>query len=285
MSNSSNQSKGYIDLNATVVGTLRRVREVKVAGKGGRKAQSYWACSIKALHGDARNPDFTYLDLTIPAAEALEFVKSKASECDNNREVFVRAFVGDLRAETYERTNSRTNELENASIIKGRLLKIEATSRSEATVNGRYEATARGMAYLNMLLSPKSDKPDWVTNLAAMHGEISAMDYTPFRLTMQDGNEASDILAALQPTIAIKSTERPKVIVSFKARNIISGFFFRKSKVEGQEGVQEIVGQISGELTDITYVKIGEEVAYKLIKEGENYTVETTLELRTGTHD
>lgn len=293
MTNKSN-GKSFIDLNAAICGVLQRIREVTVSGKGGRKGKSYLACTIKAFHGDATNPNFTYIDLTIPAAEALEFVMAQKAKVDAKNDVFVKAWVGDIRAESYER-DSRTSpgQRETAATIKGRLLKIEAISRKDASPDGKYSLQVRGLAYLNQLFAPTQRKTAWLAGLSAMHGSLDEVEYTPFRLSAEPSGDLGDVLAAFQPVFdtnkALEKDARKKVIVSFKADGILANIYQRNAR-EGEDGsVTE--AQIVGNLTDITRIKVGDEVVYRVAKVGEgdeaHFEVDTSLPglLKTGTND
>lgn len=295
-SNSTQQSKSYLDLNASVCGLLQRIREVSVSSKPGRKGRAYMACTIKAFHGDARNPNFTYIDLTIPAAEALQFVEMQKQNVDEKgnprKEVFVNAWIGDIRADSYERNNRTSGQRETAATIKGRLLKIEQTSRKDASPDGKFSLQVRGLAYLNQLFAPNSSKTTWLAGLSAMHGDFNEVEYTPFRLSADAKEEVGEVLAAFQPVFDANrelESERKKVIVAFKAANIL-GNIYQRSAREGDAGpVAE--AQIVGDLIDITRIKVGDEVVYRVTRVGEgdemHLEVDTNLPglLKTGTND
>jgi hypothetical protein len=117
----------HFNLHVSGIGYLNRVRWVQPK-QAGRKAQSFLACSVSAMRGNAEAPDYTYLDLRVSGQEAAELVEKCMEDVDQDRKVVISFKVGDIYPHMYERDvkvdGRKTGAKEMACLIKGRLLMI-----------------------------------------------------------------------------------------------------------------------------------------------------------------
>ena len=94
----------FFNLHANGIGYLSRVRWVTPTGRG-RKAEPFLACAISALRGAADSPDYTYFDLRVSSAEAIELIESLQKEVDERRKVLISFRIADLYAHILEDDN------------------------------------------------------------------------------------------------------------------------------------------------------------------------------------
>lgn len=145
---SASQADEYFNLHTSGCGFLSRVRWVAPnQRRGGRTGDSFLACAINALRGDASNPNYTYFDLRVSGTEAIEVVDQLKEAVDQNRKVFVAFKLGDTYAHVYERDKlddqgRKTSQKEHAALIKGRLLLITHAKVDGETVFSREDTTA-----------------------------------------------------------------------------------------------------------------------------------------------
>lgn len=137
----------YFNLHANGIGYLSRVRSVTPSGRG-RKAEPFLACAISALRGATDSPDYTYFDLRVSSAEAIELIEGLQAEVDARRKVLISFRVADIYAHSYERDardqNGRpTGQKELAALIKGRLIMINSIKVDGQLVYQRTESAER----------------------------------------------------------------------------------------------------------------------------------------------
>lgn len=165
-SSSSNNSKEFFDLHTRGIGYLNRTRIVNAKGKGGRRGDSFLACSINALHGDANDPNTSLFDCRVSGTDAQEIVQALMPEVDANRRVLIAFCIGDIYAHTYERKAKEqgadhrwheTGEMETAALIKGRLLQI-----THVKVDGEvvYERDQDGVIHTSLQLGQAPAQAD-----------------------------------------------------------------------------------------------------------------------------
>jgi hypothetical protein len=133
-SSNTQGEKKFFDLHTRGLGYLNRTRWVSTKGKGGRRGDTFLACSINALHGDAEDPNTTLFDCNkVSGADARNIVLALMPDVDAGKKVLVGFTIGDIYAHVYERKIKtkdasgqwrETGESETAALIKGRLLKI-----------------------------------------------------------------------------------------------------------------------------------------------------------------
>lgn len=146
----SAESAEYFNLHASGCGYLSRVRWVSPnQRRGGRTGDSFLACAINALRGEASNPNYTYFDLRVSGAEAISVVDQLKEAVDQNRKVFVAFKLGDFFAHDYERdkldvNGKKTGQKEHAALIKGRLLLVTHAKVDGETVYSREDTGAAG---------------------------------------------------------------------------------------------------------------------------------------------
>lgn len=124
------QGNDYFNLHTNGIGYLNRVRWVETKN-GGRRADTFLACSISALRGDADKPDYTYFDLRVSGDEAIDIVERLGVDVREQRKVVVSFRIGDIYPHLYERdvldqNRRKTGQKEMATLIKGRLLLINS---------------------------------------------------------------------------------------------------------------------------------------------------------------
>ncbi|GEQ76258.1 hypothetical protein CTTA_3263 [Comamonas testosteroni] len=136
----------FFNLHANGIGYLSRVRWVTPTGRG-RKAEPFLACAISALRGAADSPDYTYFDLRVSSAEAIELIESLQKEVDERRKVLISFRIADLYAHPYERDERDqkgrpTGKKELAGLIKGRLILVNSVRVDGQLVYQRAESNA-----------------------------------------------------------------------------------------------------------------------------------------------
>ncbi|WP_341679525.1 DUF3577 domain-containing protein [Comamonas thiooxydans] len=135
----------FFNLHANGIGYLSRVRRVTPSGRG-RKAEPFLACAISALRGATDSPDYTYFDLRVSSAEAIELIESLQKEVDERRKVLISFRIADLYAHSYERDvrdqgGRPTGQKELAGLIKGRLILVNSVRVDGQLVYQRAEST------------------------------------------------------------------------------------------------------------------------------------------------
>ncbi|EFI61991.1 MULTISPECIES: DUF3577 domain-containing protein [Comamonas] len=134
----------FFNLHANGIGYLNRVRWVTPTGRG-RKAEPFLACAISALRGATDSPDYTYFDLRVSSAEAIDLIDSLQKEVDERRKVLISFRIADLYAHSYERDvrdqgGRPTGQKEHAGLIKGRLILINSVKVDGQLVYQRAES-------------------------------------------------------------------------------------------------------------------------------------------------
>ncbi|NYT62865.1 DUF3577 domain-containing protein [Alcaligenaceae bacterium] len=176
MNQPSSNAQSYFDLHTSGVGYLQRVRLVSV--RGGRRAESFLACTIAALVGPAKDSTLRYFDLKVSGADAKTLVERYVGVTDPNLRPLVRFRLGDLWGDAYLRTSGE-REGEPAGCLKGRLLKVELIDRAELAQIEQYELITRGIGYLNRIknVSPKNGDPFLSCTIGALAGPVEEPDY------------------------------------------------------------------------------------------------------------
>ncbi|MGF7192266.1 hypothetical protein JOE11_005344 [Robbsia andropogonis] len=122
MSNNQSQESTIYDLHTTGLGSLFRVREV--LPKPGRRGSPFWACNVKAIHGDKNSPVCVPFDVSIVGTRALEVVKRLQHHAnDRDTHVVIGFKIGDMYPNSYHITKGDRNG-QLANVLKGRLLQV-----------------------------------------------------------------------------------------------------------------------------------------------------------------
>ncbi|WP_176026131.1 DUF3577 domain-containing protein [Robbsia andropogonis] len=122
MSNNQSQESTIYDLHVTGLGSLFRVREV--LPKPGRRGSSFWACNVKAIHGDKNSPVCVPFDVSIVGTRALEVVKRLQHHAnDRDTHVVIGFKIGDMYPDSYPITKGDRNG-QLAHVLRGRLLQV-----------------------------------------------------------------------------------------------------------------------------------------------------------------
>lgn len=134
----------FFNLHTNGIGYLNRIRWVETKGRG-RRSEPFLACSIAALRGSSDDVQYTYFDLRVSGQDAIELVQSLQEEVNQNRKVLVSFRIADIYPHSYERKvrdaqGRPTNEMEQAALIKGRLILINSVKVDGQLVYTRPEA-------------------------------------------------------------------------------------------------------------------------------------------------
>jgi len=123
----SQAGEDYFDLHVKGCGYLSRVRDVPVGRRG---SETFLACSVSAMHGLCTDPSYSYFDLKVTGAEAVDLIRQYEADVLEGRKVFVAFRAGDIYADPYEvderdpKTRRPTGKRVMRASIKGRLLQI-----------------------------------------------------------------------------------------------------------------------------------------------------------------
>lgn len=120
----------FFNLHTNGIGYLNRIRWVETKGRG-RRSDPFLACSISALRGSSADVQYTLFDLRVSGQDAIALVESLQNEVNENRKVLVSFRIADIYPHTYERKvhdsqRRPTGEMEQAALIKGRLILINS---------------------------------------------------------------------------------------------------------------------------------------------------------------
>ncbi|UVH51902.1 DUF3577 domain-containing protein [Pseudomonas sp. CBSPBW29] len=178
MTTMSNE-QSYFDLHTSGIGYIQRVREVPV--RGGRRAQSFLACTIAALVGSPSAPSYRYFDVKVSGAEAKKLVQCYLGVDDSQQRPLVRFRLGDLWGDAYIREKGE-NQGKAAGALKARLLKAELIERAELALIKQHELITRGLGYLNRPkdVTPKNGDPFLSCSIGALAGPVDEPEYRYF---------------------------------------------------------------------------------------------------------
>ncbi len=136
----------YFNLHTNGIGYLNRIRWVETKGRG-RRSEPFLACSISALRGSSEEVQYTLFDLSVSGQDAIALVDGLRTEVEQGRKVIVSFRIADIYPHTYERKvldsqRRPTGELEQAALIKGRLILINSVKVDGELVYTRPEDTS-----------------------------------------------------------------------------------------------------------------------------------------------
>ncbi len=221
MNQTSSNTKSYFDLHTSGFGYLQRVRMVPV--RGGRRAESFLACTIAALVGPAKDSTLRYFDLKVSGADAKTLVERYVGVADPNQRPLVRFRLGDLWGDAYLRTSGE-REGEPAGSLKGRLLKVELIDRAELAQIEQYELITRGIGYLNRPkdVSPKNGDPFLACSIGALAGPVDEPDYRYIDTIVTD----TDAQHLVRRCIQAVEDDR-KVLIAFRLNDMKTDPYLR----------------------------------------------------------
>jgi len=176
MNQPSFDTKSYFDLHTSGVGYLQRVRIVPV--RGGRRAESFLACTIAALVGPAKDSTLRYFDLKVSGADAKTLVEHYVGVDDPKQRPLVRFRLGDLWGDAFIRPSGE-HKGKPAGSLKGRLLTVELIDRAELAQIEQHELITRGIGYLNRPkeVAPKNGDPFLSCSIGALAGPVDEPEY------------------------------------------------------------------------------------------------------------
>src|SRR3546814_14093562 len=128
MNQASSNTKSSFDLHTSGIGYLQRVRIVPV--RGGRRAESFLACTVAALVGPAKDSTLRFFDVKVSGADAKALVQRYVGVDDPKQRPLIRFRIGDLWGDPYiSPSGERKGEPEGS--LTGRLLKAEVIASTE----------------------------------------------------------------------------------------------------------------------------------------------------------
>ncbi len=136
----------FFNLHTNGIGYLNRIRWVETKGRG-RRSDPFLACSISALRGSSDEVQYTLFDLRVSGQDAIALVDGLRTEVEQGRKVIVSFRIADIYPHTYERKvldsqRRPTGEMEQAALIKGRLILINSVKVDGELVYTRPEDTS-----------------------------------------------------------------------------------------------------------------------------------------------
>jgi len=145
-----NTERSYFDLHTRGIGYVNRLRTVTP-----KKSNPFMACTIAALHGETRAPEYTYIDVRVYNDKACELLERCQEALGNKQKVLIGFTVGDIYPESFTYEKGEKKGLTGCS-IKGRLIRISlikidghevfrenAATRQSADTNASADAAAR----------------------------------------------------------------------------------------------------------------------------------------------
>lgn len=251
MTTTSNE-KSYFDLHTSGIGYLQRAREVPV--KGGRRAQPFLACTIAALVGSVKDPNYRYFDVKVSGAEAKKIVQQYIGVDEPRKRPLVRFRIGDLRSDPYLRPSGERKG-EAAASLKGRLLKVELIDRAELAKAEKHELITRGIGYLNRPreVTPKDGDPFLACSIAALSGPVEEPEYRYIDTIVT----TADARHLVRRCVAAVEAER-KVLIAFRLNDMMIEPYIRTKG----ERAGEAAASLESTLVHIGLIKVDGQKVY-----------------------
>ena len=164
-----------------------------------------------------------------------------------------------------------------------------STNPSNTPAQGKqfFDLHTRGIGYLNRTRwvttkgkGGRRGEPFLACSINALHGDVGDPNTSLFDCRVS-GNDAQRIVQAVMPDVEAKK----KVIVGFTIGDTYAHAYERKVRTQDADGkwldtgATETASLIKGRLLLITYVKIDDDVVYRVDSDG---VVTTTLDLSDG---
>ncbi len=255
MNQPSSNTKSYFDLHTSGVGYLQRVRIVPV--RGGRRAESFLACTIAALVGPVKDATLRYFDVKVSGADAKTLVQRYVGIDDPKQRPLIRFRIGDLWGDAYLRTSGERKG-EPAGSLKGRLLKAELIDRAELAQIEQHELITRGIGYLNRPkeVAPKNGDPFLSCSIGALAGPVEEPDYRYIDTIVV----TTDAQHLVRRCVEAVEAER-KVLIAFRLNDMKTDPYLRTKG----ERAGEAALSLKSNLIHISLIKVDGQQVYPAI--------------------
>nr|WP_321329845.1 DUF3577 domain-containing protein [Alcaligenes faecalis] len=252
MNQASSNTKSYFDLHTSGIGYLQRVRMVPV--RGGRRAESFLACTVAALVGPAKDSTLRYFDLKVSGADAKTLVQRYVGVDDPKQRPLIRFRIGDLWGDPYIRPSGERKG-EPAGSLKGRLLKVELIDRAELAQIEQHELITRGIGYLNRPkdVSPKNGDPFLSCSIGALAGPVDEPEYRYIDTIVTN----ADAQHLVRRCVEAVQAER-KVLVAFRLNDMKTDPYLRTKG----DRAGEVALSLKSNLIHISLIKVDGQQVY-----------------------
>ncbi|MGO3130336.1 MAG: DUF3577 domain-containing protein [Alcaligenes sp.] len=257
MNQPSSNTKSYFDLHTSGIGYLQRVRMVPV--RGGRRAESFLACTIAAMVGPAKDSTLRYFDLKVSGADAKALVERYVGDADPNQRPLVRFRIGDLWGDPYIRPSGERKG-EPAGSLKGRLLKLELVDRAELALIEQHELITRGIGYLNRPkeVAPKNGDPFLACSIGALAGLVDEPEYRYIDTIVTD----VDAQHLVRRCVEAVQAER-KVLIAFRLNDMKTDPYLRTKGDRAGEAALSL----KSNLVHISLIKVDGQKVYPAVSQ------------------
>ena len=255
MNQASSNTKSYFDLHTSGMGYLQRVRMVPV--RGGRRAESFLACTVAALVGPAKDSTLRYFDVKVSGADAKTLVQRYVGIDDPKQRPLIRFRIGDLWGDPYIRPSGERKG-EPAGSLKGRLLKVELIDRAELAQIEQHELITRGIGYLNRPkdVSPKNGDPFLSCSIGALAGPVDEPEYRYIDTIVA----ATDAQHLVRRCVEAVEAQR-KVLIAFRLNDMKTDPYIRtKGERAGEADLS-----LKSNLVHISLIKVDGKQVYPAV--------------------
>ncbi|ABI58399.1 DUF3577 domain-containing protein [Nitrosomonas eutropha] len=255
MNQASSNTKSYFDLHTSGIGYLQRVRIVPV--RGGRRAESFLACTVAALVGPAKDSMLRYFDLKVSGADAKTLVQRYVGVDDPKQRPLIRFRIGDLWGDPYIRPSGE-NKGKPAGSLKGRLLKVELIDRAELAQIEQHELITRGIGYLNrpQEVAPKNGDPFLSCSIGALAGPVEEPDYRYIDTIVATIDAQHLVRRCVEAVVA----ER-KVLIAFRLNDMKTDPYLR---IKGDRAGEAALS-LKSNLVHISLIKVDGQQVYPAV--------------------
>jgi len=255
MNQASSNTKSYFDLHTSGIGYLQRVRMVPV--RGGRRAESFLACTVAALVGPAKDSTLRYFDVKVSGADAKTLVQRYVGIDDPKQRPLIRFRIGDLWGDPYIRPSGERKG-EPAGSLKGRLLKVELIDRAELAQIEQHELITRGIGYLNrpQEVAPKNGDPFLSCSIGALAGPVDEPEYR-YIDTIVATTDAQHLVRRCVEAIEAQR----KVLIAFRLNDMKTDPYLRTKG----ERAGEVALSLKSNLVHISLIKVDGKQVYPAV--------------------
>ncbi|QNM95509.1 DUF3577 domain-containing protein [Chitinimonas koreensis] len=246
----SQNDQTHFDLHAVVCGYLSRVRWVKP-----KRGDRFLACAILAFRPDGDKLSYTYIDLKVVGADAVQLIAGFEKDVsEGNKKVFVQLRIGDLFVHKYDATDKSGNT-EERLCLKARALKVLAhevhDSLQTDELREKYDVNmlVRGLGYLNRVtdLNREGNKIQ-VSSISALCGRIDEEERQYVAFDLINADCVASQIGQLRPAVSANKG----VMVGFEISNVYPGsFVYTRGQHAGETGLV-----IKGQLCKISWAKV-----------------------------
>ncbi|MGB3288564.1 MAG: DUF3577 domain-containing protein [Burkholderiaceae bacterium] len=255
MNHTSSDTKSYFDLHTSGIGYLQRARIVPV--RGGRRAESFLACTVAALVGPSKDATLRYFDVKVSGADAKTLVQRYVGIDDPKQRPLIRFRIGDLWGDPYIRPSGERKG-EPAGSLKGRLLKVELIDRAELAQIEQHELTTRGIGYLNRPkeVAPKNGDPFLACSIGALAGPVEEPDYRYIDTVVT----TTDAQHLVRRCVEAVQAER-KVLIAFRLNDMKTDPYLRTKGDRAGEAALSL----KSNLIHISLIKVDGQQVYPAV--------------------